>query len=73
MVSINITFLFKIYFHFSKNLEINKDKDKLCSRDVLKNVCSVMVYEENFLMKVHFLIVMIIFNKWIKHCKSKDK
>ena len=69
LVSINITFLFKIYFHLSKNLDIKKDKNKLCPREVLKDVCGVMIYEENLLRKIHSFIVLIIFNKWIKHCK----
>jgi hypothetical protein len=53
ILSINITFFLKWYYQLSTILEFKKDKDKICSRNSLKNLCIVLKKDPEILIKIN--------------------
>lgn len=71
--SINVTFYLLKYFHLFKPLDINKDRQDMCSRKALKNFCTMLRQDEDVLQQYHDIILIDLFEKCWLTLKNQGK
>lgn len=64
--SINITYFLMKYYHLANGLTYKKDKNSLCSRIALKNMCQMLEHDEETFDKIHAMLLNDLFEIWIE-------